>query len=573
MTRVLPASRVVALTVLVVHLCAPAAWADSGVDAEAVVTAFARMPQRVDGNVVDPVSRMGAPRYSQAMLGAAAMWVHRRSAPEPEVYAFGERMLGWVAAHPASAPPGPSAFELGAAAEAYRLLPAASPVHSSLRKWLLTAPTQVHFPRARYTHNKQLVAAHAVLTLCHLRLRPDSRRLCRRGRRLVGRELPAAAAALTIRLANRPVTMLADPPHLAPAYHFLSLGYLARALPLAGNPPAARRLLLAMARGGLGIAAPDGDVAYWGRSQEQSWALVLGAFGLRAAAELARDHDEAIRMGSAADSLMERFARVHRAGPYALLITPAFATDPFTACSCVDDYSNVATYAGLTALALTWLAESRAAGVTSARVGAPVGIVYDRGADAFATARRDAIWFAVRAHDARAHDGDLRYDFGLVAAKHGVNGRWNDLLSVRPRTGVSADSAGPLLYRGGRVGYPDGTRLRTGGAGAITVDGGWRDRHGRWLRRVSFRYLATARGVRLTFPVRGGDVIRYSVFAPGPRADGGSLRDAPARVRMSVPARIVHARGYASATESRLVRATLVATASRAGRLSVVIAR
>jgi hypothetical protein len=559
-----------ALAVAVLHLGAPAARSEPATDAEAIVTAFAGMPQRAEGNVVDPVSRMGAPRYSQGTLGAAAMWVYRRSAARVEIREFGERMLGWVAGRPATAPPGPSAFELGAAAEAYGLLSPTSHVRDPLRDWLRRAPTDVHLPYRAYTHNKQLVAAHAVLTLCRLRLRPDSQRLCRWGRFLLERQLPAAAAPLTIRRAGRSVTVLGDPPRLAPAYHFLALGYLARALPLAGYPPAARRLLLAMARGALGIAAPDGDVAYWGRSQEQSWALVLGAMGLRSAARLARDRREADRMVGAAHLLMERFARVHRGGPYGLFITPAFSAAPFDVCPGVDDYSNVATYAGLTAMALTWLAES---GAARAVPGGGVGMVFDRGEDPFATARRGAIWFAVRGRDARAHGGDLRYDFGLVAAKLRVNGEWGDLVSVRPRTGAGVQPTGPQLHRAGRVGYPDGTRIRAAGAGAVTIDGGWRDRRGRWLRRGAFRYSATARGVRLSFPVRAGDVVRYSVFARSPRADGDSVRAGPARVRLSVPTRIVFEPSYASAAETRLVRATLLGVARKAQRLSVVVGR
>jgi hypothetical protein len=265
---------------------------------------------------------------------------------------------------------------------------------------------------------------------------------------------------------------------------------------------------------------------------------------------------------------MERFARVHRGGPYGLFITPAFSAAPFDASPGVDDYSNVATYAGLTAMALTWLAES---GARRPDPGGGFGMVFDRGEDPFATARRGAIWFAVRGQDASEHRGDLRYDFGLVAAKLRANGEWRDLIAVRPRTAAGEEPAGPQLHRAGRVGYPDGTRIRATGAGAVTIDGGWRDRHGRWLRSVTFRYSATARGVRLSFPVRAGDVIRYSVFARSPRADGDSVRGGPGRVRLSVPTRIVFEPSYASAAETRLVRATLLGVARRAGRLSVVV--
>jgi len=79
---------------------------------------------------------------------------------------------------------------------------------------------------------------------------------------------------------------MSDPSANPIAYHHLTLGYFAHALTrLRRTTPATRGALVRMARGTLTIIAPDGEAAYWGRSQGQAWTLVLGAYaGLTAMA-------------------------------------------------------------------------------------------------------------------------------------------------------------------------------------------------------------------------------------------------------------------------------------------------
>jgi hypothetical protein len=342
---------------LAAAFAAPAAAFDAagaGAGRDAIVRGFAALPVAYDGNVFDPVSRTGAPPYTQAMLGLAALRSSQATG-DAAAGAFAERMLTWVARHPPRREG--SVFELDAVVAAYEALPPASPLREALAGWLRAWPAPAWIERrAGYVHNKQLVHAHALLRLCRLGLQSAAGGACRRARTLITRDLPAAARPFTELQGGRATTVLADPPRTAPAYHQLVLGFLARSLPDSGGARAVRRLVVSMARGSVALAAPDGDSAYWGRSQEQAWALLYGAYGLRVAAGLAGDPSEAAGFAATAERLLARFERLHQGGPYGIFVTPAFRRDPFAVCPGLDDYANVASYAGLTAVGLDWLA-------------------------------------------------------------------------------------------------------------------------------------------------------------------------------------------------------------------------
>ncbi|WP_028067392.1 hypothetical protein [Solirubrobacter soli] len=564
MFRVLCAIAVLA----VAFVAAPAAAAAPADDAASIVSAFAALPQGDGGNVVDPLLKGNAYPYSQAMLGEAALRTWRRDG-DPAALAFGERMLRWVSEHPSG--PKPSFFALGATARAFELLPTRSPVRDAVARWLIAFPVPTQ-ELVDYHSNKDLVLAEALTTLCRLALRPDTAAVCATAAHLLDVHLTARAAGYSVGPSGRRMTILVDPPYAPPAYQHLVLGYLAH---IVQNAPrhdrAIERQLIAAARGSVAIVAPDGDAAYWGRSQEQSWAVVLGAYGLRVAASLDRDRAEAAQFRSVADAMVGRFDRVHRGGPYGVWIVPALREDPASRPPALDDYANLATYAGLTAVALTWL-DLAPVGRANGR-GRPVAAVFDVGEDAFATVRRGDVWFAVREHWARAHDGDLRSDFGLLAAeRRGADG-WRALVAVRPLTASGMDSGGPVLRtRSGQVGYPDGTALRVDRHRAVIVTGGWRDAGGRLLRRGTFRFSAVPGGVRLSFPVRGGDRIEYSVFGGALSGTADGVRSERARTTVSPGAvTIATAAGYASGDTSKLTRGTLSVTAPRTGRLTITV--
>ena len=68
-----------------------------------------------------------------------------------------------------------------------------------------------------------------------------------------------------------------------------------------------------------------------------------------------------------------------------------------------------------------------------------------KGESQFAVVRKGAVWFAVRRSSSRRRADDLRYDFGLVALQGRVDGRWRDVLRIRPRQLKGRDSAGPTM--------------------------------------------------------------------------------------------------------------------------------
>jgi hypothetical protein len=199
------------------------------------------------------------------------------------------------------------------------------------------------------------------------------------------------------------------------------------------------------------------------------------------------------------------------------------------------------------------------------------------------------------------HPEELRNDFGIVALKvRGKNGRWTDLLRLRPITHGKPDSAGPLLHVGPRIGFPYGTRMRVTRGGTIVVDGGGFRIAPSTFKRivatldngtivraldfrpapiirtpVAFRFQPTRCGVRLAFPNRPGDQIEYSLFV---RSDAGAKvgsrtvrnRDG-AELRLSRPASSRVERGYASALDPSLVRIrmNLETSAARATTLAL----
>jgi len=120
--------------------------------------------------------------------------------------------------------------------------------------------------------NKVLAGALGVLEAQHTGLRSP----------VHGSILGRAARARAIRLVNRTIPsmasgssayLLSDPLQNPIAYHALSHAMYARAVRLLGRQASreARRTLRRLARASGLSMAPDGSVAYWGRSQGQSW--------------------------------------------------------------------------------------------------------------------------------------------------------------------------------------------------------------------------------------------------------------------------------------------------------------
>jgi hypothetical protein len=422
--------------------------------------------------------------------------------------------------------------------------------------------------------NKTLVEAVEVLELERTGLRStvsgtvlaDPDRAMALVRRLLSRDLPRAARPFS----RGAGTMIGDFPGLPPAYHALAGGMLARAVDLLGSetPGSARRLLRSAADASAALAAPDGDVAYFGRSQEESWTLPLTAYGAEVAA---RAGGRRATYQALSERAFGRLGDAYGAGREGFFITPALAQDLRGGIAGLDPYAAAASYNGLTLVGAEWAIEAAAAERVPGTIAADDdgGRLLGRGEATFATVRSGDVWFAVK--QARTAAADLRYDFGLVALRvRADDGSWR-ALPLRPRVERRGATAGPLLRRGRVTGLPEGRRMRLAGGGAVTVGGAFRTRSGRLLRRgVRFRFAPTGCGVRLAVPTRRGDRHEYSAFFSGsPRTAARSVADARQVVSFGSRATVGRRGRHASGAEPRLTEMRLRFAPAAAGKLTL----
>jgi hypothetical protein len=398
----------------------------------------------------------------------------------------------------------------------------------------------------------------------------------REARLVLSRKVRAAVAPYERRDGRHGRTaIISDPPWNPLAYHAFSLALLAQAIELLGPqaPASARALLVDGARASAALIAPDGDLSYFGRSQEQAWALPMTAYGAEVAAlQPGVSHVLARRLRTLSLRALTRLRDLYAGGPYGLFITPALGEDVRGGISGLDAYAAAVTY---TATTLIWLdntieqldaSDVRPLPLTSDRAGASV---LARGASAFAVVRTANAWYVVkqgpgqRVTDAPDFSRDLRYDFGLIALKaRGTDGAWRDVLRLRPHI-LGRESAGPNLLHGQTVYRPYGRRLRATQDGSTSVDVRFRGAAHRSLPyAATIRYQPVRCGVRTIIPTRRGDRVEYSVFLKAASAAADPTRhrihDAAQEVTFHQAAQVtIGRRRYSSGRDAGLVRARI----------------
>jgi hypothetical protein len=418
---------------------------------------------------------------------------------------------------------------------------------------------------------------------------------------LVNVRVPAMAAEAGGTAHGARTFVLSDPPDNPLAYQGLSLGLYARAIALLGPraSPVARGTLAEVAQASWWLAAPDGDLAWMGRSDEESWALAATAYGAAAAARLpATGRVRATDLRALAVRALVRL-RGYGVGRNGLYITPAVRRANSGAARGLDSNAGGPSFTGITLMMLNWaLPELRGAG-RGGRLGSDRdgGAALSVGPARVAVVRRRNVWFAVKPTPTWGRPDDLRYGFGLLALKVRRHGRWSDVVPVRPQPGVAPsqprtpsgpasgprvlpppDSAGPVLLRAGApAGFPYGDSMSIRRDGAVVVTGGWRDAAGTTLRTgVTFAFTPVRAGVRLSVSRRLGDRVQYSAFFPRvvPRRRPHALEGAGAAVSWSGHARVRLQGGYASAVDPELVRARVTLAPGRGpARLGMNFAR
>ncbi|MDP8943734.1 MAG: hypothetical protein M3N16_06420, partial [Actinomycetota bacterium] len=326
--------------------------------------------QRADGSFPDEVAEIARePRdpYGNAMLGYALLDHGLREGDEQSI-SSALRAVGYAIRHPDVGHR--AIFEDLPLASAYNL--ARARLADDPRFTALRADWEARLRRIRLVgiggprpyFNWYLVEAVAILELLRTGIDPGAEsgsvlaqpaESARVVEDLINRELPATVRRYTRDdLRAGPLTIVSDPPHNPPAYHAFSLGLLARGLELLGPraSTASRDLLDRAVRASWALAAPDGDLAYFGRSQEQSWALAMTAYGAETAARLPGiAAEQAARYTAVSERVLGRLRELHL-DDRGLSITPALRRDLANGVRGLDGYVSASAYGGLTLVGL-----------------------------------------------------------------------------------------------------------------------------------------------------------------------------------------------------------------------------
>ena len=538
--------------------------------------------QQADGRFVDSLIARPSGTYGMPMIGYAQVRAAERTGDpatrEAGTLALGGSLRYWQ----------PNAFELWATATALRR---AGDLEAGLRGVLetevaafeeLRAPPAAAGCVARRSCYSNLKLLDALTRLAASNTGVRDRRGLRAARRMVERRVPrvvdAGLTSSSSTLGSLRGSVLSDPVRNPLAYLAFSGWMMVRALDEIGKDadPRAEAVTRDVLDAMVALAAPDGDLTYLGRGQAQVWVpAVMVAAGVEGARRFGANPVRAQRYLGLAELGWERLQAYRTGG--VLRLVPGERSDM----TGVDDSAGEVTYNGMALFALQHALDALEAGLPSVAQFAPPAVAGDMHtldgvATGLAVVRRREVWFAV--HERMTHPVDLRSDFGLLALKWRGREGWRDLLSPRPLTldeGDARYTAGPVLLRGGRVGYPHGKRLSISRAGVVTVRGEWRTESAEVIRRgVIARYEPLYEGVTVVVPARRGDRFRTAVFAPTGTwypLDLGTLRTANATIEVTGVARRGVDLGFHSASERDLERIELETSPSRGEPLKIVI--
>jgi hypothetical protein len=334
--------------------------------------------------------------------------------------------------------------------------------------------------------------------------------------RLLARTIPRveiADATLSVGAERLRAATLSDPTTNPTAYLALSTMMLGRALQLyAKTPPAAalvsfRRAVVAL----LGLAAPDGAISYVGRGQGQVWTFASAAASCALAIRLLPARAPlASRCEGLVEAELQALAVRRSLGGFGIATVRRAG---WVQGEGVDHYANATDYNGLCVYALNLVADALAGVSDPGELLTPGAVDGESFGDphgsGVATTDRHGLWFAV--HRRNANGADSRWGFGLMAMERRTGASWTSELVPRP---LGPGRQGPVLVLHGRS-YEPVSRHISLAPGRIALRGGWSSGR-RLVRKATFTYEATARGVLLRVPVRKGDRLRLQDWAlPG----------------------------------------------------------
>ena len=548
--------------------------------------------QRETGNLPDYLDGLNNPyegtRYGDAMMGWGLLQVGVRD-NEPRIINSALAAIEYATSKQRHWGR-PSVFETMALASAYNIAresladnPRFQRLRTQWENWLRRVRTERLHYENRYG-NHWLVDAISVFELQRSGLKSNKRGAVLGSGRTTARRQAIRLINVRIPRLSRgggPL-VLSDPPDQPIAYHGLSIAFYARAMRLMGGgaSPAARTTLRRAVRASQLLAAPDGDISYITRSQEEVWTLPATAYATQFASLLPGTSEQLHTDAHAlAERTLMRLRREYVVGPRGIWVTPALAQDLAAGARGLDAYAGAPAYGGL---ALVWLnltieehPDDPPPGnlPADALLATPVS----QGGARFAVVRRPNLWYAIKmTHSQDPHFvDDLRYDFGIAVVKRRGDGRWDDVVPQRPRSvGSNPETAGPVLAGGGSRGHPFGTRIVAARNGVVTVTGGFRTTSGTVLRPTTFTYRPVpCGGVELSFPARAGDVYEHSGFFRGSRSpviQGGVASANGLAITVDpLPAFGRASDAGASGFDARLVRQPMTIRVPADGRVTV----
>jgi hypothetical protein len=523
------------------------------------------LPDYLDGFVGFPPRKYRGTRYGDAIMGYSLISVGVRE-NDRRLSSAGLRAISY-ATGPYKTKHRTSVFEQLGVAGAYKLArehlsdhPVFRRIRGRWERWIRRQkPYRLH--RWAPLGNHVLVEVLAAVAILETGLQSSNPSsvlgrgrpwVMRRVRHIVNRRAPRQARG------SGPY-VLSDAPDYPPAYLALTAGLYARVVHALGPDasPSARRLLRRAADASVLVTAPDGDIAYWGRSQEQVWAPPSAAYAASVAAELpGTSRVNATRYRALVSSTLDRLGRAYPVGPRGQYVIPGLRPSLRGSRRMLDPYAGAPSMGGLALMMLNWTIDDTDAPEDPAQT-APDrdhATVIGRGDGRVAVVRGGPLWWVVRMRPTRhrLYAGDLRYDSGLVAMKRQFQTGWRDVLPIRPRTERRfGDTAGPILLRGGRRMPFEGRSIRTAG-NRVAVSGALGG------RTASVGYEQTGCGVQMTFRGRAGDRYELSAFfARRPSVEPHAVVARGRRAELNVPVRVRLQSGYASGTEPRLTRARM----------------
>jgi len=438
-------------------------------------------------------------------------------------------------------------------------------------------------------HNHEAVQTAAEVALLKTRLvSKDPRSALHRPRQLEKRLLREVneavprfvgrAGSISGQRSFRRIGLLSDTGSWPLAYHGLSTAMYAislQALP-ARKTRRGRDALRRAARASLGLMAPDGDVTWLGRRQQEAFALASEiSVGMTAARVLRISEGERRSLRTMARIGFARLATRHPITNNGLSNTPRPFID-----AAADFARGIQTdpinFNGLTVLLLNLAADRAGTYTTSTTPMSHDGHMVVPDQSGFASIRHGNTWYALRRLQPRS---DPRYDFGLLSLKTLRADGWHDLVEARPVTGSGGSSdaratVGPVIVRDGHRYRPAGRRIRPRSGGVATIFTDFRS-PGRKSFALPITYRPSGEGLDVGIsPPRASDRVEFSSFHPTPElqvfADGVS--DAEARITVTGLTGVVRRNGLVSCCEPDLTAVTLQAAPNASRRVTYRVA-